>query len=255
MATFVLRLLPLVLVAGVLAIWLPHLRRTDRSPATVAICKSLAALALALVVQLAYPLLDGLIPSLPSAPHFLMHALGLFAAYWLAAVAIHLARPADSVAERLRLRAWLLAAALCLLTVLYAIGPAVAGLRRISAEEGDHAFVAHYTAVYTTYLALALIDLYWMSTKARTMEHVWLRQALRLLRIGSAVGIAYVVLRVATPLVHRAGGELPWTNAGPSGVGTYLMLAGIALIMAGIALPPLGETWDRRRSRAAPETQ
>lgn len=250
MATFVLRLIPLLLVLTVLAIWWPHWRRrTPESAAVPAICKNLIALTVAMSAQLAFPVLDDLIPGLPSLPHFLMHFFGMVAAFYLSAFAIHIGRPPEIAAAKVRLRGWLLGVALVFLTVFYAIGPAAAGLPKIAAEAGEHPWVVHYTAVYSTFLALALIDICWASATKYESERIWLRRGLRLLGIGAGVALLYTALRVLTPIVYAAGGELPWSNAGPGGVGTYLMLAGVALTLAGIALPPVGEHWDNRRNR------
>lgn len=241
MATLTLRLVPLLVVLAVLAVWVPE-RRRARTPAVTAICRALAVLAFALLIQLGYPLLDDLTP-LPALPHFLMHASGLVAAFWLAAFALHVGQPEQLAPIKIRHRAWLLAAALTALTVFYAVGPASAGLSRISAETGQHPFVAHYIAVFTTYLGLALIDICWICATARGSDHRWLRRGLILLGVGAALGLVYAALRVGTTVLAAAGYQLPFTNAGPAGVGTYLMLAGIVLMMVGIALPRLGEAW------------
>lgn len=239
MSSLILRLVPLVVVAAAMAIWLAMLRH-NRQPAVRAICWSLGFLTAALAVQLGYPVLAALAP-LPAFPHYLMHMFGLIATFWLAAFALHLAHSPGIARIKVRHRAWLLAAALIGLAVSYLAGPMASGLPRITSEHGHQPFVLLYLAVFTGYLVLALIDVVAVTIVTRHSPRPWLRRGLLCLGSGAALGIAYAALRIGTAIAHAAGLRVPWTNAGPHGIGTYLMLAAIILMMTGIVMPPLGE--------------
>jgi hypothetical protein len=247
MATVILRAVPLLLVGYALWVWLRKLRHNKR-PDVLAACWAQVFIALALIAQLAYPVIQSAI-DVPALAHFLMHAFGLVSAYWLSAFALHLGQHEAVAPRTVRRRAWLLAAALVGLTVFYIIGPVKAGLPKISAES-DAPFVAHYVAVFTAYIALALIEVAWMTMFGERSENKWLRRGMLLLGTGAMIGLLYAALRVATPILAAAGIWLPWDNAGPAGVGTYLMLLAGAQMTAGILVPPLAQRWQARTASA-----
>lgn len=251
MTSLLLRIVPLILVASALLIWVNVLRYSKR-PAVRAICWSLGFLTLAFLVQLGYQVLARLVP-VPALPHYLMHVCGLVAAFWLAAFALHVAHSPAIARIKVRHRAWLLAAALAGLTAFYLVGPLASGLPRVTSEHGQRPFVVLYLAVFTGYLVLALIDVVAVTITTRHSPQPWLRRGLLCLGAGAGFGIAYAALRIGSTIAHAAGLEIPWTNAGPQGVGTYLMLAAIALMMTGIVMPPLGERWNRKTTAASKE--
>lgn len=235
MDVVLLRALPLVSVLIVLALWLPQLRRPDRSPASVPLCRALGAGAVALAIQLAYPLLDH-VSAVPSLPHFLVHVGAVMAVYWLSVFALH-ASQAPSLSQKIAWRTATLIAALVVLTATYLAGAVEAGLTRISPEDSARPWVMHYNGVYSAFIAFTMIDVVHLSTKAGDANQEWVRRGLRVIGIGAIIGVAYAVARLAIALVYTVGARLPWTTGGPTGPTTVLMLIAAVLIVAGLAMP------------------
>lgn len=240
----VLRGVPLVSVLVVLALWLPQLKHPDRSPASVPLCRALGAGAVALAIQLLYPLLDG-IPGLPSLPHVLMHIGAMLAVYWLSLFALHASQP-PSLVQKVAWRRAVLVGALTVLTATYIAGPAQAGLPRIAPEASAEPWVLHYNGAYSLYIGFTMFDVVYLSTKAGESNQKWVRRGLRVIGIGAIIGFAYATARLATALVYVADGRLPWTTGGPTGPTAVLMLIAAVLIVAGIAMPATAQWWSLR---------
>jgi len=243
----VLRALPLASVLIVLALWLPQLKRPDRSPASVPLCRALGAGAVSLAIQLAYPVLDDL-PTAPSLPHFLVHVGAVMAVYWLSVFALH-ASQAPSLIQKIVWRRAVLIAALAVLTATYVAGPVAAALPRISPEASAQPWVMHYNGAYSAFIAFTMIDVVHLSSKAGDANEIWVRRGLRVIGIGAIIGVAYAIARLATALVYTVGGRLPWATGGPSGPTTVLMLIAAVLVVAGLALPAMAQWLNMRRKQ------
>lgn len=247
MDVVLLRAVPLVSVLIVLALWLPQLKRPDRSPASVPLCRALGAGAVALAIQLAYPVLDDVV-TVPSLPHFFVHVGAVMAVYWLSVFALH-ASQAPSLVQKIMWRRAALIAALAVLTATYIAGPLEGGLTRISPEASAQPWVLHYNGTYSAFIAFAMIDVVHLSSKAGEANQVWVRRGLRVIGIGAIIGFGYAVARLAAAVVYTVGGRLPWATGGPSGPTTVLMLIAAVLVVAGLALPAMAQWLSMRRQQ------
>lgn len=235
---------PLAAVLVVLAWWLPHARRPDRSPASGPLCLALGAGAVALVIRLAFPLLDE-IAGWRSLPQFLVHVCAMLAVYWLSLFALH-ASQAPSLSQKLAWRRALLVSALTVLGVAFVAGPVEADLARIAPEASADTWVMNYNGIYSIYIIVAMIDVVYLSTKAAEPSQKWVRRGLRVIGIGAMFGVAYACARLAAAVIYAAGARLPWTTGGPTGPTTVLMLVAAMLIVVGLSLPATVQWWDRR---------
>ncbi|GAA4527537.1 MAB_1171c family putative transporter [Amycolatopsis samaneae] len=232
-------------VTGALYYWIRSWRRS-RTPALLANVKALAALDVALLLGVDFGA-PGWLFGITTLPNYVVHVLGVLAAYWLQAFVLYLAVPVADVPPKLRTRRRILIGSQVTLAVLYVLGPMHGDLLpAITGQAGNHALAVAYLAVFELYLGLAMLDVVLVARHARELPRGYLRTGLRLLRWGGILGLAFAVHKALTSVAVAAG--LPWWAQVINGVLPGLLTtAAILLLMAGITVPAVAPRRLMRR--------
>ncbi|WP_158885029.1 MAB_1171c family putative transporter [Amycolatopsis anabasis] len=235
-------------VTAALLYWFKSWRRAP-TPGKTAMVKALAALDLVLILGVDYGYHEWLF-GIPTLPNFLVHIIGLAAAYWFQVFVLYLGPDADTVPAKARARRRILLPTLAALTVLYVLGPLAAGLPEITTGASGQPFVSIYLAVFELYVGLAMFDIFWTCRKWRE-KRGYLRLGLLTLRWGGACGLLYAVHKALYSVAVRLDLNPPWVEYGSLGVSRLLTTCATLLLMAGMTLPAVGPRWElRRRDRA-----
>lgn len=230
---------------------LRDLRRDPGNPALRAICLVLGSLAGAVLVGWA-PLYVGLdtLVGVPNLAKLLEHGLALTAAAAVQVLYLHLGDPATA-SRRARVRWLVLSAVLAVMVVMFWRADLdVETPHGFTDSYADDPHIVPYMLVYLSYLALAMADIFRTSTRyARHAPGRLLRVGIRLLAIGSVIGLAYVAHKAGFIVARRVDADPPWRESSGS---RLLIVAGIAFVTSGLVLPSAGAAardlarWPRR---------
>jgi hypothetical protein len=219
-------------------------------PSVHAMCRALGFLGMALSLSLAMVVVSpGLVSGLLQAVE---NTVTLVSAYNLMVFCLLTGNPGRQVSQRIRSRRRILHVALVVLIGCYVAGPLQNDLPAINGTYAEDSFVLAYQATFAAYLGLAMINVVWLSHQAEKANVPrFLLAGMRLLKVGAVVGLLYVLHRFAYSAAAAAGMQPPWQEYGPVGVATWLILAAVGSLMAGVLVPPLGARWDLRSATRA----
>ncbi|MEV0732261.1 MAB_1171c family putative transporter [Polymorphospora sp. NPDC050346] len=227
------------IAAGALVLKATQLWRDPRNPALRAACGVLAGLVIGMLAgwDPLYHAFNAAI-GVPNIARYVQHAGALVAAAAVQSLYLHLGDP-EKAPRRARWRWAILAAVLIVMAI--AFERASLDVERADDFAENYATAPHfstYMLVYLAYLALAMIDIFRMSVRyGRRLPPSLLRLGIRLLAVGSVVGLLYVVHKGLFVGLTRAGVELPWAEQPVSRV---LIVAGIILVASGLITPSIG---------------
>ncbi|HET8628983.1 MAG TPA: MAB_1171c family putative transporter [Thermomicrobiales bacterium] len=236
----------LLLYGPTLLAWLavaykfPAYRRRRRAPDIRAFWLTLLALALAqtLLLPPIYVALDRL-AGIPNLARLLSNGGGVIGCWILLAYLIQLNYPAAEARPRLRRAALALGGALAAMVVLFALAPVRVEDIEFMRRYGDAPFVAEYRLVYLLAIGGAFaVGARLLSRYAGVAGRPLLRDGLRLMALGGAVGLGYVVHEAARVVAERA--DRPFPVPHPELVTAALGATAAALTVVGATLPACG---------------
>ncbi|WP_416985067.1 MAB_1171c family putative transporter [Streptomyces sp. T028] len=172
----------------------------------------------------------------------LKHYLGITAAAAVLEFVYVITRPHTRTGVRQRMAA--VGMTIAMLTVLFAFVP-----RRTEAEDffensAGSVPATAYLLVWLTYLATAMAmatRLFWGSS--RHAGAGWLHTGLRLLGVGTAVGVAYALSRAVYLVLRLTEAAGPHSDASASTFTDAMKHTAIGLILVGSSVPAVGVAW------------
>lgn len=171
------------------------------------------------------------------------HCLGMIAAGAVVDFVVAVARP--ETGRRLRVRHYVALTAMAVMAVLFVFFvPRPREVTDFSMENTGNGWATAYYLVFVVYLGIAMATatrLFWGS--ARHASARWLRTGVRLMGIGTAVGVLYTLLRFGYMTSRLAGltdstGDVPVDNATDA-----LKYMAIGFILVGSSIPAFGVAW------------
>lgn len=233
--------LPIAALAAfaALSLKLVQLWRDPHNPALRAICGVLGALGVSVLVGWSpcYLAIDEF-TGIANLARYVMHGSALAAAASIQTLFLYLGDP-DKAPRRSQ---WRWAALLCVLVIM-AVSFSRAGFSVEAPDDfadryADSPQLAEYMLAYLGYVGLAMIDVFRMSVRySRKLPKSLLRFGIRLLVVGSVVGLGYVIHKLAFVVAGRLKLELPWAEGQ---VSKLLILSGIAFVAGGLVIPSVG---------------
>lgn len=233
-------------------IWrVPSTRRTVKQRA---LWVAFAALTLAMTLRLPsvmHGLDDGV--GVNNLSTLIKHSLGMIAACAVVDFVVAVVRPEDG--RRIRPRHYITLAAIALMALLFQFVPRQHEVDDFFEANVGEGWATAYHGVFVVYLGIAMATASWLFWgSARLASARWLRIGVRLMGIGTAVGVVYTVVR-ATYLVFRLAGIT--SAAADDNVDTttdLLKYLAIGFILVGSSIPAFGVAWrsirDWQRLRA-----
>jgi hypothetical protein len=227
------------------------LRRAGRPPGLVVFCRFLLSLGLAFVflAPSAQAVESLLVPNLG---RLLSNTATLVAAFSVLSMLLHLHHPHEQAAPRIRPRRAALVAAVAVMAALFLSTPTTTAGVRPSGGFGElvasRPTLGVYVLVYSAYLGVALVDLMRLAWRysGQVAHRRHLRRGLRVVAVGCALGMVYVVEKALSVVLTWAGivvlpnGEVRCTSPlTPAGCAFSVALPAVAVlvIVAGATLP------------------
>lgn len=238
-----------VVVAWAIVVWRrPPLRSSVRhSPLWL----TFAALAVALTIRL--PRVDALLEQATGVAQIgtlLKHTIGIVAMLSLINWATMLtSKSADQDPLPLTAPRYVVAA----LSIIAMVGLflAIPGRRPgddyFITEHAGNGVATLYQLVFVGYVALAMVIATVLFGRSAKQAHGALRTSLVLMAVGSAVGIAYAILRTLYLIASQLGHSFPGGDAGFESASKWLKIVNIVLVSAGTSYPAYTAATRARR--------
>lgn len=200
-----------------------------------------AALASALTMNLApvYTGFDDLV-GVPNLAELFVHGLALLAGWCAHAAIVMSLYVGAAVRRRIVGSAAVLALTLSTMTALFLAAPVDVEVLNFTTTYATTPYIAEYFLAYLTFATLALADIALVTWRYRRSTGTLVAVGLRLLAIGAACGLAYVVHKVTYMVLSR------WTEVNPD-VAVVTVASHVALVfcavlcVTGATLPRWGE--------------
>lgn len=183
------------------------------------------------------------------------HWLGMIAAGAVVDFVIAIARPESESGRRVRPRHYAAMTAMALMAALFQLVPREREVDDFFEANVGESWATAYYLVFVIYLGIAMATASWLFWgSARLANARWLRVGVRLMGIGTAVGVLYTVVR-ALYLVCRLFGIVGVDADDAVDTATDLLkYLAIGFILVGSSIPAFGVAWrgirDWRRLRA-----
>ncbi|MDR7277683.1 MAB_1171c family putative transporter [Catenuloplanes atrovinosus] len=215
-------LIALGFAATALAVKLVALIREPSNPATRATCGILFGFGSAVAIgwEPLYLAIDEA-SGVPNLAKVFENGSALIAAAGFQVLFLHLGDPPKAPA-RVRVRLTMLAAVIGIMSVAFWLAPVdVSEPVNFSERYATLPQIGVYFLFYLAYLAIAVTDILRMSLRyARRVNRKIVRFSLRLLSIGSMLGLGYVAHKALFIITEFLGGNLPW----PESAGSQLFI-------------------------------
>lgn len=171
------------------------------------------------------------------------HCLGMIAAGAVVDFVVAIARP--ETGRRLRARHYVALTAMAVMAVLFIFFvPRPHEVTDFSMENAGNGWATAYYLVFVVYLGIAMATATWLFWgSARHASARWLRTGVRLMGIGTAIGVLYTLLRFGYMTTRLAGltdsgGDIAVDNATDA-----LKYTAIGFILVGSSIPAFGVAW------------
>ncbi|MEV7524225.1 MAB_1171c family putative transporter [Streptomyces sp. NPDC091371] len=171
------------------------------------------------------------------------HWLGMIAAGAVVDFVVAIARP--ETGRRLRVRHYVALTAMTVMAVLFFVFvPRPREVTDFFAENAGNGWATAYYLVFVVYLGIAMATATWLFwSSARHASAMWLRTGVRLMGIGTAVGVLYTLVRFGYMTTRLAGltdgtGDVAVDNATDA-----LKYVAIGFILVGSSIPAFGVAW------------
>lgn len=171
------------------------------------------------------------------------HWLGMIAAGAVVDFVVAIARP--ETGRRLRVRHYVALTAMTVMAVLFAFFvPRPQEVTDFFEHNAGNGWATVYYLVFVVYLGIAMATATWLFwDSARYASALWLRTGVRLMGIGTAVGVLYTLVR-ASYMTSRlvgltdSGSDMTVDNATDA-----LKYMAIGFILVGSSIPAFGVAW------------
>ena len=231
---------PCVLLWAAAAYRLPAVRRRPGDRRLRA--SWFATLSFAAAATVLLPPVYGAINRLAGVPNLarlLGNGLVLVAAWHNQAFLFSLNYPDAAARQRARRAGWVLLGALALLFALFALAAAPEEAWDFTGRYAAAPYVLEYRLVYLAYLGLALVDVVRLAWRyAGLASRPALDLGLRLVAVGGAVGLAYVVHECLYAASRRLG--TVYLLPDPSRATEWLIAVAVLLLVVGSTMPAWG---------------
>ncbi|MFD7256380.1 MAB_1171c family putative transporter [Streptomyces sp. NPDC059874] len=171
------------------------------------------------------------------------HWLGVIAAGAVVDFVVAIARP--ETGRRLRLRHYVALTAMGVMAVLFAFFvPRPHEVTDFYEENVGNGWATIYYLVFVVYLGIAMANATWLFWgSARHASARWLRTGVRLMGIGTAVGVLYTLLRSGYMTSRLAGIADGSSDIWVDNVTDAVKYIAIGFILVGSSLPAFGVAW------------
>ncbi|MGW6985239.1 MAB_1171c family putative transporter [Streptomyces sp. NPDC054932] len=181
------------------------------------------------------------------------HWLGMIAAGAVVDFVVAIARP--ETGRRLRARHYAALVAMTSMAVLFSFFvPRPHEVTDFFAHNAGNGWATVYYLVFVVYLGIAMATATWLFWgSARHASALWLRTGVRLMGIGTAVGVLYTLVRAGYMTSRLAGLTDSGSDIAVDSATDALKYAAIGFILVGSSIPAFGVAWrtvqDGRRHR------
>ncbi|MCY0931604.1 hypothetical protein OTB20_36560 [Streptomyces sp. H27-H1] len=171
------------------------------------------------------------------------HCLGMIAAGAVVDFVVAIARP--ETGRRLRARHYAALTAMTAMTVLFAFFvPRPHEMTDFFEETAGNGWATVYYLLFVVYLGIAMATATWLFWgSARHASALWLRTGVRLMGIGTAVGVLYTLMRAGYIASRLAGLTDATSDIAVDNVTDALKYLAIAFILIGSSIPAFGVAW------------
>lgn len=171
------------------------------------------------------------------------HWLGMIAAGAVVDFVVAIARP--ETGRRLRARHYAALTAMTAMAVLFAFFvPRPHEMTDFFEETAGNGWATVYYLLFVVYLGIAMATATWLFWgSARHASALWLRTGVRLMGIGTAVGVLYTLLRAGYITSRLAGLTDDTSDIAVDNVTDTLKYLAIGFILIGSSIPAFGVAW------------
>jgi hypothetical protein len=230
---------PVLFVWAALAYKLPTLRRNPDDPTLRALCFAFFALGVALTLLLP-PVYawTGSVTGIPHLARLLAHLFGVLNGWALQLLLLHLTHDRATARRRARVRHGVLAATTTLMILLFWQARPDSAATDFLTAYANRPSIVTYLIVFLLYLGYSLFDIGTLSAShSRHARSPLLRTGLRLVALGSLVGLGYPVEKITYVLARLVTPGLPNVEAPLSGI---VIVTSVLLVVTGLTLPGWG---------------
>ncbi|TDU74792.1 hypothetical protein EDD91_1451 [Streptomyces sp. KS 21] len=173
------------------------------------------------------------------------HWLGVIAAGAVVDFVVAIARPETGSGRRLRARHYVALTAMTAMAVLFVFFvPRPHEMTEFFEESAGNGWATAYYLVFVTYLGIAMATATWLFWgSARHASARWLRTGVRLMGIGTAVGVLYTLVRSGYLTSRLVGLTDSTGDIAVEDATDALKYVAIGFILVGSSIPAFGVAW------------